>query len=56
MLYQDCKRSRNGYFWTELEYELSKLDVHNIQDDHFINLIPETLNKPVSVKQNYARE
>ena len=35
-IYQDYKRFQNDLFWLEHDYELSKLDVRNLEFEYFL--------------------
>ena len=53
--FRDYKRFQNGLFRSELDYELSKLDVCNLELEHFLNIFIEILNKHASIKKKYLR-
>ena len=53
--FQDYKRFQNDLFRLELDYELSKLDVCNLEFDHFFNIFIEVLNKHAPMKKKYLR-
>ena len=42
-------------FRSELDYELSKLEVYNLEFEHFLNTFIEILNKHSSIKKKYLR-
>ena len=42
-------------FRSELDYELSKLEVYNLEFEHFLNIFIEILNKHSSTKKKYLR-
>ena len=53
--FRDCKRFQNDLFRSELDYELSKLDVCNLELEHFLNIFIEILNKHAPIKKKYLR-
>ena len=53
--FQDYKRFQNDLFRLELDYELSKIDVCNLEFDHFFNIFIEVLNKHAPMKKKYLR-
>ena len=53
--FRDYKRFQNDLFRSELDYELSKLDVCNLELEHFLNIFIEILNKHVPIKRKYLR-
>ena len=50
--FRDYKRFQNDLFRSELDYELTKLDVCNLELEHFLNIFIEILNK---IKKKYLR-
>ena len=53
--FRDYKRFQNNLFRSELDYELSKLDVCNLESEHFVNIFIEILNKQAPIKKKYLR-
>ena len=53
--FRDYKRFQNDLFRSELDYELSKLDVCNLKFEHFLNIFIEVLNKHAPIKMKYLR-
>ena len=53
--FRDYKRFQNDLFRSELDYELSKLDVCNLEFEHFLNIFIEILNKHVPINKKYLR-
>ena len=53
--FRDYERFQNDLFRSELYYELSKLDVCNLELEHFLNIFIEILNKHVPLKNKYLR-
>ena len=53
--FRDYERFQNDLFRSELYYELSKLDVCNLELEHFLNIFIEILNKHVPLKKKYLR-
>ena len=53
--FRDYKRFQNDLFRSELDYELSKLDVCNLELEHFLNIFIEILNKHAPIKKKYLR-
>ena len=51
--FRDYKRFQNDLFRSELDYKLSKLDVCNLDLDHFLNIFIEILNKHPPIKKKY---
>ena len=49
---RDYKRFQNDLFRSELDYELSKLDVCNLESEQFLNIFIEVLNKHAPVKKS----
>ena len=50
---RDYKRFQNGLFRSELDYELSKLDVCNLEFEHFSKIFIEVLNKHAPLEKKY---
>ena len=50
--FRDYKRFQNDLFRSELDYELSKLDVCNLESEQFLNIFIEVLNKHAPVKKS----
>ena len=50
--FRDYKRFQNDLFRSELHYELSKLDVCNLESEQFLNIFIEVLNKHAPVKKS----
>ena len=46
--FPNYERFQNGLFRSELDYELSKLDVCNLEFEHFFNIFNEVLSKHAS--------
>ena len=53
--FRDYKRFQNDLFRSELDYELAKLAVCNLEIEHFLNIFIEILNKHAPVKKKYLR-
>ena len=53
--FRDCKRSQNDLFRSELDYEVSKLDVCNLELEHFVNIFIEILNKHDPIKKKVLK-
>ena len=53
--FRDYKRFQNDLFRSELDYQLSKLDVCNLAFEHFLNIFIEILNKHAPIKKKYLR-
>ena len=51
--FRDYKRFQNSLFRSELDYELSKLDVCNLEFEHFSKIFIEVLNKQAPMKKKY---
>ena len=51
--FRDYKRFQNDLFRPELDYKLSKLDVFNLDLEHFLNIFIEILNKHPPIKKKY---
>ena len=49
---RDYKRFQNDLFRSELDYELSKLDVCNLESEQFLNIFIEVLNKHAPIKKS----
>ena len=45
-IFRDYKRFQNDLFRSELDFELSKLDVCNLEFDHFLTIFIEIKGKP----------
>ena len=54
--FRDYKRFQNNLFRSELDYELSKFDVCNLEFELFLNIFIEILNKPAPIKKKYQGE
>ena len=52
VVHRDFKKFRNDLFRLELDNELIKHDINNIEYDHFINIFTETLSKHAPLKKN----
>ena len=50
--FRDYKRFQNDLFRSELDYELSKLDVCNLESEQFLNIFIGVLNKHAPVKKS----
>ena len=48
--FRDYKRFQNDLFRSELDYELSKPDVRNLEFEHCLNIFMEVLNKHAPIK------
>ena len=55
VVHRDFKKFRNDLFCLELDNELIKHDINNIEYDHFINIFTETLSKHAPLKKKYFR-
>ena len=53
--FRDYRRFQNDLFRSELNYELSKLDVCNLELEHFLIVFIEILNKHAPIKKKYLR-
>ena len=53
--YRSYKRIRNNSFRTELDNELLKYDLCNIEYQHFLNIFLDILNKHAAIKKKYIR-
>ena len=53
--YRSYKRFRNNSFRTELDNELLKYDLCNIEYQHFFNIFSDILNKHALIKKKYIR-
>ena len=53
--FRDYKRFQNDLLRSELDYELSKLYVCNLQLEHFLNIFIEILNKHAPIEKKYLR-
>ena len=53
--FRDCKRFQNELFRSELDYERSKLDVCNLEYEHFLDIFIEILNKHAPMKKTCLR-
>ena len=53
--FRHYKTFQNDLFRSELDYELSKLDVYNLESEHFVNIFIEILNKQAPIKKKYLR-
>ena len=53
--FRDYKRFQIDLFRSELDYELSKLNVCNLELEHFLNIFIEILNKHAPIKKKYLR-
>ena len=54
--FRDYKRFQNNLFRSELDYELSKFDVCNLEFELFLNIFIEILNKHAPIKKKYQGE
>ena len=53
--YRDYRNFRNNEFRAELDNEMLKHDLGNMEYQHFLNIFIEILNKHASMKQKYLR-
>ena len=53
--FQDYIRFQNDLLRSELDYELSKLDVYNLEFEHVFNIFDEVLNKHTRMKKTFLR-
>ena len=53
--FRDYRRFQNDLFRPELDYELSKLDVCNLEFEHFLNIFVEVLNKHAPIKKEILK-
>ena len=53
--YRDYRNFRNNEFRAELDNEMLKHDLGNMEYQHFLNIFIEILNKHAPMKQNYLR-
>ena len=51
--FRGYKRLQNDLFRSELDYDLSKFDVCNLEFEHFLNIFIEVLNKHAPMKKKY---
>ena len=53
--YRDYRNFRNDEFRAELDNDILKHDINNIEYQHFLNIFIEILNKHASLKIKYLR-
>ena len=53
--YRDYRNFRNNEFRAELDNEMLKHDLGNMEYQHFLNIFIEILNKHAPMKQKYLR-
>ena len=53
--YRDYRNFRNNEFRAELDNEMLKRDLGNMEYQHFLNIFIEILNKHAPMKQKYLR-
>ena len=53
--YKDYRNFRNNEFRAELDNEMLKHDLCNMEYQHFLNIFIEILNKHAPMKQKYVR-
>ena len=53
--YRDYRKFRNEEFRAQLDNEILKHDINNIEYQHFFNIFIEVLNKHPPMKQEYLR-
>ena len=53
--YRSYERFRKNSFRTELDNELLKYDLCNIEYQHFLNIFKNILNKHAPIKKKYIR-
>ena len=53
--YREYRNFRNDQFRAELDNEILKHDINNIEYQHFLNIFMEILNKRASMKIKYIR-
>ena len=53
--YRDYRKFLNEEFRAQLDYEISKHDINNMEYQHFLNIFIEVLNKHAPMKQKYLR-
>ena len=53
--YRDYRKFLNEEFRAQLDYEISKHDINNMEYQHFLNIFIEVLNKHASMEQKYLR-
>ena len=53
--YRDYQNFQNNEFRAELDNEMSKHDLGNMEYQHFLNIFIDILNKHARMKQNYFR-
>ena len=53
--YRDYRNFRNNEFRAELDNEMLKYDLGNMEYQHFLNIFIEVLNKHAPMKQKYLR-
>ena len=53
--YRDYRNFRNEEFRAQLDNEILKQDINNMEYQHFLNIFIEVLNKHAPMKQKYLR-
>ena len=53
--YRDYREFRNDEFRAQLDSEILKHDINNMEDQHFLDIFKEILNKHAPIKQKYLR-
>ena len=53
--FRNYKKFQNDLFRSNIDYERSKLDVCNLESEHFLNSFIEVLNKHAPIKKKYLR-
>ena len=53
--YRDYRNFRNEKFRAQLDNEILKHDINNMEYQHFLNIFIEVLNKHAPMKQKYLR-
>ena len=53
--YRHYRNFRNEEFRAQLDNEISKHDINNMEYQHFLNIFIEVLNKHAPMKQKYLR-
>ena len=53
--YRDYRKFLNEEFRAQLDYEISKHDINNMEYQHFLNIFIEVINKHAPIKEKYLR-
>ena len=52
---RDYREFRNDEFRAQIDNEILKHDINNMENQHFLNIFLEVLNKHTPMKQKYLR-